>query len=1028
MIDARRILNRLHDLYPDVELVSDGLYRIVQRKDGKRYAVKYFDLRDDIRPGSDLREYQDRLLGPSYFSKETPTDLRWNHYLYFVTSTETRSRPGFDLARRAIESNREYARKQVIDEEEVERVLQSTVPTAQEGTIDSKSIVDRWEAALRIKQLDFAIDQKLPIAKAVRHVVEGTIPARKPDPASIAPDVAEAAVSHEFVRTLTIRGFRRFPLRREFRFGNVNLILGVNGVGKTCLLESIEFMFCGQTKRNRRTPPSTTVAGGLAKSGLVIATSSKTTKKQLRARHLLWYGKNELKTLSIDESFGKFNFLNTDAAVRLTLEQSEAQIGRDVAQLILGAHTGRTLDRLRRIEAELEDLQRISSKELSLRRTQLQDTQRRLQNLEGAPRYSDELYTQFLDALEKVGWTPISAKKAKAPDLRQQLQDAMTNARVLMQAAVSNRTLNGIEDRVSKQRHQLTNLQALAKRDAENRAKRATVDRRLQPLISRLSGLDELIPFASASVDELVQRRNVISKALATVKPSVAAVPLLGGHKIAPDMLKRRLDIACRNSVSTLSEQDEKLRLARMELDRFEQSQSGIESLKQQLRSVASRILEQSLKKDKCPLCHAEYQRGGLETHISEDLDEAIESRSRELRQAVEAARLVAQDAEHVSNFYEAVRQFVGRSEARSLTVESALDTLAAARKQVELNSRELGQLDSALSELDSAGLSETRLKELKSQASIKGKLPSYDRLMELRGGVAGVLDKQAEEHKLCDAEERSVKKAARAIATRNNWDADLEIDELLKRINREVIEAEAASRALSNLRQVVELRTLAEPIELGSRLEQAHSLLLQLSTALKQESAAETELAVVRNTYDQQGKEIDAKSLEHSRVKGALITIGEILGGYSEGQLTAQLLSENSTEIARIFSSIHTPNEFDLTTSNQGLGIRRRETDERVDLSEMSTGQRAAFALSLFLAMNARLKSGPRVVLFDDPVAHVDDLNILSFLDYLRDLVLAGERQIFFATANEKLAGLFRHKFAFLGEESFKEIQLSRS
>jgi DNA repair protein SbcC/Rad50 len=95
--------------------------------------------------------------------------------------------------------------------------------------------------------------------------------------------------------------------------------------------------------------------------------------------------------------------------------------------------------------------------------------------------------------------------------------------------------------------------------------------------------------------------------------------------------------------------------------------------------------------------------------------------------------------------------------------------------------------------------------------------------------------------------------------------------------------------------------------------------------------------------------------------------------------------------------------------------------------LSEISTGQRAAFALSIFLAQNAQLTVAPPVVLIDDPIAHVDDLNSLSFLDYLRELALTGRRQIYFATANDKLTTLFERKFDFLGEERFRRFDLRR-
>jgi hypothetical protein len=45
---------------------------------------------------------------------------------------------------------------------------------------------------------------------------------------------------------------------------------------------------------------------------------------------------------------------------------------------------------------------------------------------------------------------------------------------------------------------------------------------------------------------------------------------------------------------------------------------------------------------------------------------------------------------------------------------------------------------------------------------------------------------------------------------------------------------------------------------------------------------------------------------------------------------------------------------------------------------------------------MNAKPQTAPPVLLFDDPVAHIDDFNSLSFLEHLRDLALAETRQIF--------------------------------
>lgn len=136
--------------------------------------------------------------------------------------------------------------------------------------------------------------------------------------------------------------------------------------------------------------------------------------------------------------------------------------------------------------------------------------------------------------------------------------------------------------------------------------------------------------------------------------------------------------------------------------------------------------------------------------------------------------------------------------------------------------------------------------------------------------------------------------------------------------------------------------------------------------------------------------------------------------------------LQQNRAGIEAIFSRIHSPAEFSGLGSIWATLVRKVDNSE-AKLSEISTGQRAAFALSIFLAQNAQLRVAPPVVLIDDPIAHVDDLNSLSFLDYLREVVLMRRRQIFFATANDKLATLFERKFDFLGAEGFRRFDLRR-
>ena len=161
-------------------------------------------------------------------------------------------------------------------------------------------------------------------------------------------------------------------------------------------------------------------------------------------------------------------------------------------------------------------------------------------------------------------------------------------------------------------------------------------------------------------------------------------------------------------------------------------------------------------------------------------------------------------------------------------------------------------------------------------------------------------------------------------------------------------------------------------------------------------------------------------------RFKEAQATLKSIINEHSLKSAMDSALQENRASIESIFKNIHSPVEFSGIGSSWTTLVRQVGGSE-AKLSEISTGQRAAFALSIFLAQNAQLKYAPPVVLIDDPIAHVDDLNSLSFLDYLREIVLKGKRQIFFATADDKLASLFQRKFDFLGSDEFCRIDLRR-
>src|SRR5690606_17017845 len=140
------------------------------------------------------------------------------------------------------------------------------------------------------------------------------------------------------------------------------------------------------------------------------------------------------------------------------------------------------------------------------------------------------------------------------------------------------------------------------------------------------------------------------------------------------------------------------------------------------------------------------------------------------------------------------------------------------------------------------------------------------------------------------------------------------------------------------------------------------------------------------------------------------------------ENSILQDFFDTNLNEIKDIFKTIHSPQEFtDIKFEDKKL-VLFKEDNVPYEISQISTGQRGALVLSIFISLNRKLQNGPNILIFDDPVTFIDDFNALSFLDFLRYFIVRENKQIFFSTANKKFASLFKKKFEFLGENEFKE------
>jgi len=1030
MIDVTRATSVLQQFYPDLEMVSDRVFRAFDQHDGNAYAVRYYDLNDDlISTAERLRDYQDSLLGTHFFDPNAGSDLRWNHYLYFITSGKVARQSEFSHARILIESNSEYARKLVVMEDELEHALNPHMPRALAPQQLPPDLVSIWMDILDEKRLGFVLDDEIQVPEVSRRIVAGKLQRSRKSMSVSELGAAEIEVSQDIISKLTIKGFRNYPTRREFDFSEVNLIVGVNAVGKTSLLEAIEYLYCGKTKRSDRLLRGTAVSAMLQRSGLLLETGTKTDKKKLQARHLAWYGKAELNKLSIDETFGKFNFLDTDAAGRLTVEKSKERISQDVAQLLLGAQVGKSLDRLKRVHRELSETCKSLDKDINLRKLQQRETKDRLDVLLNVPQEADQLFSEFLIVLDRLQWKEQPQNKLTADTLSSALHAAKTEADTLQLLKLP-LTVLAEPTLVSSCRclvEAINTSKDYDKQEVEIREQRIQVERQLTPLLERVAAIEALKPFVTSGLQTLLLRRNALSFSIGARTSALASAK--AAEAFSPDK-ELRIELV-RDAVAAnrtrLFELREQAAIAKRTLEDYEKTQAEIAALRQQLRNTAQNILSQAPDPDHCPLCHTLFQPGELLEQILSHIDTAEEKMSSELRIGLQASERAVTEACSQAMALEGLEAFVGPDIAAGISVEDTLKRITNEREQLDSELDELKTSEVRLRELSEGEFTEIRLNELKARAQIQSSLPPLLGLDTLIDSLMETVEIQRQQIALLEENLHNLEDNCAALAREHGIEVPLSVDALNQQLNAKLNIHKRALQAVRVLEKMMQLPSVVNPIEILVQLDQAQSLLVRLKTSIAHDLMVVGESSKETKNLKEHTDMLEVLSVQRQNIMDAHAILSGLLNNHSEKTLSEQILRENGDEIASTFACIHVPNEFDLKTEASGLRIVRRDGEHEVDLNEMSTGQRAAYALSLFLAMNARLQRGPKILLFDDPIAHVDDINVLSFLDHLRELALKGTRQIFFATADNQLAGLFRHKFRFLGENRFREITLTR-
>lgn len=1021
------LLAGLHD-------VDDSVVRGEKKLGEQTYAVAYVDFADEVVERSlHLRDFQERILADDFF--DAPGDLRWNKYLYIVAGPNSKSNPQFAAAKAAIEADKDYARKRVISQDDLESLLggPKLFEAAERGS--AYDVLTDWRHRLSAAGLELLLDAPTPRTAVVEKIAQREAGAASSGKQQVKElNSADAPLATAKLLSLNIALFRPIHNGKRYEFGDVTLLVGANGSGKTSLLEAVEYFYCGNNRRSTAVG-SVRLKGRLLPSagGSTVELSSTADGPRIKARNLAWYNRKEHSVDAIVDSFSLYNFLDTDAAYRLSGNLKPDDITAELSRLLVGSSAATTFDYLQRIRADVDKAWDKAQRRAEGLQTELTVFERRLKELQGKPSTAKTLTDAYRGALAGLGWKRPTEAGVPMPKEGSELLAALAHAQALVSLGGSARTIKDVEHRLTQLEAAVSNARPVDTQLVGALEQEQQLISKMEVLEANVKNLDRWIAYESAGFHGVRRRyksAREVSERLATRLGGLVAGDL---PQVPQQYASLQLQDAVQAAGVAATAAQARLTRAQQALDLHGLAASARAAAAAKLKDAAKEALKSSENPDMCPVCRTAHPSGAL-MHLIEKLTSGPET-TREVKALAESLRLAGDDASEARRWASAVelcQKFAAQLQLKATTPKEVLEELAALRERASQAQLELQRVTKEGQDLGSAGFSSNEADLVWGRiAGLFKPEPSNltaDIASDERRRQSDALEETRKALGECRSNMGGFVEAIRGFARSvfvDGWVTRVDPSGTFASLVALQDEFLAATSNAAGLRSYLSVEDDVPLVEVQARIAAVTSAFKQADEASRSESESSAEqrdlLKKIQDWTLSLGK--------HRSEEKALLEAGKVLDDLIENasleHATREALDAIGDQINEVFSRIHSPREYEYVGSPSVL-LRTADGHDPRTLDQVSTGQRAAFALSIFLARNLTATSAPPVLLIDDPIAHVDDLNALSFLDYLRDLAVNSGRQIFFATADTRVASLFSKKFSFLGE-SFKTIHLVR-
>ncbi len=1016
-----------------ISLVSDKLKDVTFLKNSDlligKHVFKQFELGTYLIDYGDndisfnLRDYQEKYISSEYY--KTPGYVQWNYYLIFLRDKYE------EAVKLDIEKDGIYTRKFVFTPDEFNDYFEYK---HSEQAVDV-DVISIWKEKLRHVDLD-EVYSKASYAQAIpRFLSNLVIKDIEEDNNQI--EINQDLIINKISSIWLNEDFRIYPKQRDFNLGQVNLVTGVNGTGKTSFLESIELVITGKSSRDPSFNEKDGSIDALYNDKIKDNYTPKDNNKY-RERDKVWYSSAYKTGNELYRAFIKYNFYDSDAAYNLHHGSSVDDLTKYLSSIALGTEFNRIQKRLTGFRDRLNSEYRVIEIQKKAEKDNIKKNREILENTK-LTSTSEESFNAFISYSKEINWKKELPKTYKKSFSRftsnyKKTQSVINSLNQLI-ITVKLQNLQAIKNELSKFEKALEdckkNKVQLKKVNETLTAKRKTyevVNKQFQTLeYAKRFYMDR----SSFNLWKLNDRINALS-----IKIKKDARALEYFEKVT-DQKIFQMEITFESfkevQLSKRQELTEKRKGLNTQIENLKLNLNKLQQVVSEIKSYGKRYLTLNKNADLCPLCETPYSFDELSTRVSNiakavDENVAIDKLNSQLIQLdsdLSKANDIITNIQHL----ESGISILSESEYPQLSLLKIGKIFNSSKSGLDKMNKDQSRLLQLRQELDDKELYEDDFNILKEE--LENVVPDIKFTYEDKANYKARFSKLTKENASLLKE---IKKAEEASKELKNSLKEI-LEEVAPSINFSEYERELTYRIGLLQKGSVYFKDLVgyfsfseneDITDISQKIDELFKLYENINSSL----FGQKELKLANQIISKSEEKIKALEPKCKRISDGLEVIDDILENHGESKVLGNFIEKNEKEIQEIFKNIHSPKEFSQITFSESRNLvllKRRVDGTEVSINKISAGQRSALALSIFLALNKKLKHGPKLILIDDPAPYTDDLNILSFLDYLREMIIRENRQVVFSTANQKLAGLFEKKFAFLGEEKFRKFHFER-